>query len=356
MNLPQDPNLKLGALSFADDFSTLDIDTPNDQNSPWSPAPGGQFGSLSARTLASNNESEVYVDPSFRGVAQYDSKGNFVSAAVNVVTGMPETIYGRPGWSGNPPAWTQFGPTSLGLNPFSITSEGYLRITATKTPATLKPLLWNRDWYTGELVTQPSGNNVGFAQQYGYFETSMKVPKGQGLWPAFWLMPLQGWPPEFDVLEVLGNDTTTAYQSVHSNNLNPHGKTVGYKTGDLSLAFHQFGMLWTPQWIVFFVDGKENWRIATPLDMTKQKAYMILNLAVGGRSLSGGLSWGGAYDLTTPDPAYLDIDWVRVYDLDPALVIPPTPMDITVPGQVKKTVQATLDDNGVTYTGTLTEV
>ncbi len=55
-----------------------------------------------------------------------------------------------------------------------------------------------------------------FSQTYGYFEIDAKVPSGQGLWPAFWMLPQSGnWPPEIDVLELLGHDPSTYYVGAH---------------------------------------------------------------------------------------------------------------------------------------------
>ena len=54
-----------------------------------------------------------------------------------------------------------------------------------------------------------------FDQQYGYFEAKIKVPKGNGLWPAFWMMPYHAWPPEIDIMEILGRDTDTMYMTNH---------------------------------------------------------------------------------------------------------------------------------------------
>ena len=102
---------------------------------------------------------------------------------------------------------------------------------------TLKLVCTNSQSQTGYPYScgMISGHN-GFNQMYGYFEASIKLPKGQGMWPAFWLMPKSSnnswvWPPEIDIMENLGDNTNTIYMANHwgsnypgtggSNNENP---------------------------------------------------------------------------------------------------------------------------------------
>lgn len=166
--------------------------------------------------------------------------------------------------------------------------------------------------------------------KYGLFEARVKVPKGQGFLPAFWMMPtdenLYGqWPRcgEIDIMEVLGNDTDTSYGTIHYGN--PHSESQGNYTleeGMFSDEYHVFDVEWEPGKISWYVDGKlihteDNWYSAiegqgeitypAPFD---QPFYIILNLAVGG-------NWPGNPDETTDiaNAAYY-IDYVKVYQKD----------------------------------------
>src|SRR5262249_44449107 len=103
-----------------------------------------------------------------------------------------------------------------GHSPFSINSNG-LTIEATPTPSNLLSSVKNQPYLSGSLNTQGT-----FSQEYGLFEEKAQLPSGQGLWPAFWLLPENGqWPPEIDVLESIGNNSQF-YTTIHANSL-PNG-------------------------------------------------------------------------------------------------------------------------------------
>jgi len=162
--------------------------------------------------------------------------------------------------------------------------------------------------YTSGLI-----NTYGtFSQTYGYFEISAKVPSGQGLWPAFWLLPQSGnWPPEIDVLELLGHDPSTYYVSAHWTDAdgNHAYDTLAHSAGvDLSLGFHAYGTMWTAQTITFYLDGEEICSIQTPTGMN-EPMYLLAGLAVGGY-------WPGTPDATTRFPAEFQIDYIRAWALE----------------------------------------
>lgn len=146
-----------------------------------------------------------------------------------------------------------------------------------------------------------------FAQQYGWFEIRAKFPKGKGMWPAFWLLPAtKKWPPEIDVLEILGHETNKVYFSTHWNNLEgKHTSKTGHFTGpDFSQDFHTFAVEWTPKECIWYVDGVERHRSSEGIP--HEPMYVIANLAVGG-------NWPGNPDATTPFPGIMKIDYIRVY-------------------------------------------
>ncbi|MEU4422397.1 discoidin domain-containing protein [Actinoplanes sp. NPDC024001] len=160
-----------------------------------------------------------------------------------------------------------------------------------------------------------------FHVQYGRIEARIRVPKGNGLWPAFWLMGedfLQGrpWPynGEIDIMEVLGRNTSEAYSTLHAPAYNgAGGYGQKYATPDLSLDFHTYAAEWDSKGIRFFLDGRqvfdanketvENTRGPWIYD---HKFYLILNLAVGG-------DFPGPIDASTPFPSRMLVDYVRVY-------------------------------------------
>jgi len=159
-----------------------------------------------------------------------------------------------------------------------------------------------RAYTSGMMTTQGK-----FSQQYGRFEIRCRVPKGKGMWPAFWLLPDSlGWPPEIDVLEVLGHNPNKVYLTNHfRDEQKKHGSHGGSWSGpDFSAQFHEFAVEWSPKAIVWFVDGVERFR--SEKSIPQGKMYMLVNLAVGG-------DWPGAPDEKTQFPAAFEVDYVRVY-------------------------------------------
>lgn len=158
---------------------------------------------------------------------------------------------------------------------------------------------------SGMISSQP-----GFSFTYGYAEMRVRMPAGAGLWPAFWLVPANGdWPPEIDVVELLGQDVRTAYMNVYV----PHGKGYwdslrSYKGTDLSRGFHTFGVLWEPDQIVWYIDGVV--RSEYQGSVSDVPMVIIANLAIGGE-------WAGPPDGTTRFPARMVIDYIRVWQAAP---------------------------------------
>jgi len=153
-----------------------------------------------------------------------------------------------------------------------------------------------------------------FTYQYGYMEMRAKVPHGQGLWSAFWTLPWVKsdpglWPPEIDVVEILGHNTAEAYMTYHWRGHAAEPESNGEKwTGpDLSQDFHTYGALWEPSAIRWFIDGREVRAAFTDdSNIASFPQYLLANLAVGG-------SWPGAPEATTPFPSDLEIDHIRVW-------------------------------------------
>lgn len=161
-----------------------------------------------------------------------------------------------------------------------------------------------------------------FDQKYGRFEARIKIPGGQGMWSAFWMLgndiDAVGWAKcgEIDVMENIGREPKIVHGTIHG----PGYSGANAVGAPFSLAdnkkfaedFHVYAAEWSENKIAFYVDGNLYKTIA-PKDLPAGKQwvydhpfFMILNLAIGG-------NWGGAPDETTVFPGMMMIDYVRVY-------------------------------------------
>lgn len=244
-------------LTFADDFNSLSL--WNGQTGTWNT--GDSWGNAKGFSLGGNGEQEWYIN-------------------------------------------SQYAPTQS-VTPWTV-SDGALNLTAQPTSDATKQEIGNYAYTSGQVNTFHS-----FSQTYGYFEMRAELPAGQGLWPAFWLLPEDNsWPPEIDVMENLGNNTNMYATTVHTADTGTHTQTgAGVSTPDLSTGFHTYGVDWEADKITWYFDGKQVFQADTPADMNKP-AYMIANLAVGGY-------WPGNPDPSTPFPATMKIDYIHAYSAKP---------------------------------------
>lgn len=161
--------------------------------------------------------------------------------------------------------------------------------------------------------------NVGF--QYGYIEARMKLPKGKGTWPAFWMMPVHRgapWPDcgEIDIMEEVGVDPGRVLATIHCKAYNHRDgtqKSVAVTEPTSETEFHTYSMLWTAERMQMFVDGRlsldfpndgkgdaASWPFSKPY-------YLIFNTAWGG-------DWGGHAGVDSSAlPLTFEVDYVRVY-------------------------------------------
>ena len=183
-------------------------------------------------------------------------------------------------------------------------------------------------WYTAGVSTRNS-----FMYNYGYYECRCKLPKGQGLWSAFWLMnPNVGNTDytatdgaEIDIFEspyyYLGG--TLKNKVTHNVHYNGYGLETRYSNvGITSIAndpyenFNTYGLLWTPDCYIFYVNGKEVGRSAFG-GVSTQPEYMILSCEVDGAEHTPTMGWSGCISLNGKDfTADFVVDYVRVYSLD----------------------------------------
>jgi beta-glucanase (GH16 family) len=166
------------------------------------------------------------------------------------------------------------------------------------------------DYTSARLTTDQK-----FSQAYGHFEARIKLPRGRGIWPAFWLLSDGGddQPPrygEIDVMELLGHDPGTIHGSLHGSDYHTSGNYSLPRSGPFSDDFHVFAIDWAPNSVSFSVDGHvyEIQQRVTAGDrwVFDHRFYILLNVAVGG-------DWPGSPDDTTEFPARMVVDYVRVY-------------------------------------------
>jgi amino acid transporter len=174
-----------------------------------------------------------------------------------------------------------------------------------------------REYTSARLKTQGR-----FEQAYGRFEARIKVPRGQGIWPAFWLLgadiPTVGWPRcgEIDIMENIGREPSIVHGSIHGPGYSGGGSLTAAYTlpGGAAFAdgFHVFAAEWEPGVVRFHVDGNL-YHTRTPADLRPGQTwvfdhpfFIILNVAVGG-------NWPGHPDATTVLPQSMLVDYVRVY-------------------------------------------
>ncbi|MDM7891638.1 glycoside hydrolase family 16 protein [Curtobacterium caseinilyticum] len=160
-----------------------------------------------------------------------------------------------------------------------------------------------------------------FTAQYGRVEARIRIPRGQGLWPAFWMLGADigqvGWPAcgEIDVMENVGYEPAVVHGTVHGPGYSgAQGLTASYtQPSGAAFAddFHVFGVDWRPGSITWTVDGVAR-RTVTRADVGTspwvfdKPFFVVLNVAVGG-------TWPGSPDATTRFPQQMLVDWVRVW-------------------------------------------
>lgn len=163
--------------------------------------------------------------------------------------------------------------------------------------------------YTSGLVE----SRGRFARAFGKFEMRARLPGTKGLWPAFWLLPAdESWPPEIDIMELLGHEPSKVYMTNHWGVWpNTQHEGTPFEGPDFTAEFHTFAVEWLPDRMDFFVDGVK--RATHSKDVPKIPFYVILNTAVGG-------DWPGDPDATTVLPQTFEVDYVRVYEpVDPKI-------------------------------------
>jgi beta-glucanase (GH16 family) len=192
----------------------------------------------------------------------------------------------------------------------SLDGEGNLAITA------IEESYMGSDYTSARIKTEGL-----FQHAYGRFEARIKLPVGQGIWPAFWLLGSDigtvGWPDcgEIDIMEYLGHQPNRVYGTLHGPDYSGGSSVGGSYTlpdGAFNDDFHVFAIDWDLDSVTWSVDGQDYMTI-TSSDIPSGEEwvfdhdfFIILNVAVGGY-------WPGSPDATTEFPQTMLVDYVRVY-------------------------------------------
>ena len=203
-----------------------------------------------------------------------------------------------------------------------LVNGGVLRLVARRLPG---PHPGGRDYESGMIRSD-------WTFRYGYLEARVKMPRGLGVWPAFWLNSdvaesgRMNWPPEIDVFEFVNNGKDDKVDKIHIGASAAPGMRNDYvytRPGfvaahhdyhagfDFSDDWHTIGALWTPDRLAVYVDGV---KVCEKLFHWVYKdgvlggpAHILLNLAIGG-------AWAGRYGIDdSAFPQSLAVDWVRVF-------------------------------------------
>jgi uncharacterized repeat protein (TIGR01451 family) len=274
-----------------------------------------------------------------QGTLPDPTKWSYDSPTAGASNGEQETYCGQAGAG-------QTGICANWQQNAQMDGQGHLLITAINS---------GQGWTSARLLTQNT-----FSTTYGRVEASILLPSGVGTWPAFWLLGTDitqvSWPAcgEIDIMENVLNalGPMKIQSTIHGpgySGANGIGHVYTFPTGqEIDTAYHIYGMIWSQNLIQFYVDDPAapfasvspssipsgtSWVFNNPF-------FMILNLAMGG-------SWPGPTNSTTPNPAVMSVDYVRVYATTaaaPALSVSKTHTGNFAQGQAGATYTVTVSN------------
>lgn len=225
----------------------------------------------------------------------------FDGSTLNEANWSHETGNGQNGWGNNELQFYRPQNTSI--------QDGHLVITAKK------EAFGGREYTSSRIITK------GKQQfRYGRVDIRASLPKGQGIWPALWMLGSNfdqvSWPAcgEIDIMEMVGGNgrENTVHGTVHWEHDGKHANFGGKYTlgnGTLSDKFHVYSIVWDANSIRWFIDDKQYHVIDTTpaqLDEFRRSFFFIFNIAVGG-------NWPGSPDATSTYPQHMIVDYVRVF-------------------------------------------
>jgi beta-glucanase (GH16 family) len=225
----------------------------------------------------------------------------FDGSSLNTTNWTQETGTGQNGWGNNELQFYRPQNTSF--------QDGHLIITAKKES------FGGREYTSSRIITKDKKQF-----RYGRVDIRAAMPRGQGLWPALWMLGSNfdtvGWPAcgEIDIMEMVGGNgrENTVHGTVHWQNNGKHAEFGGqYKlsSGTLADKFHVFSIIWDAKSIRWLIDNKEFHVIDTTpaeLDEFRRSFFFIFNVAVGG-------NWPGSPNESTVFPQHMIVDYIRVF-------------------------------------------
>ncbi len=284
----------------------------------------------SSRTITVNETDEMveqWVAPHLLGCSNYFS-GDYVISWCDDFNGSGDNLNANgvnlDYWRFQTGTGTQHGLTNWGNNERQFYREENARVSGNRLIIEAKRENYATMPYTSaRLWTRPT-----FAQRYGRFEASIRLPVGTGLWPAFWMMPetntYGGWAAsgEIDIMEARGREPDRSIGALHFGGSWPDNthtaQTYFFPAGQHINQFHQYAVEWEEGVIRWYVNGNlfktsTNWYtlaadFPAPFD---EPFYLLLNLAVGGTFDNNQTPPDDLFD----NPVLMEIAYVRVYTL-----------------------------------------
>lgn len=221
----------------------------------------------------------------------------FDGTSLDLTNWEPEIGSGSSGWGNNELQYYTASPNNVSVD------SGYLHI------------IGREQSFQGSNYTSTRIKSEGlFDFQYGRVEARIKVPVGQGLWPAFWMLGSDfsnvGWPfcGEIDIMEHVNNELKV-HGTIHYDQWG-HTYSGDFAYADASI-FHEYVLEWDSEEIRWYLDGVQFHQEDIGAGTSSREEFhtpffFILNLAIGG-------NWPGSPDATTQFPAVMMVDYVRVY-------------------------------------------
>lgn len=252
-------------LAWNDEFDTLSLGTKG-SGARWLP----YFAGWNVRHLAGNNDQAIKM-ADFEPTANGRKAGDVLRQAG--VAPLPSTYLHE-------------------------AKGGALALRAYRLPAGLRPQFWNFPYVAGMISSEGS-----YAQRYGYWEVRLRLENvGRGTHFAVWLLPTDGrWPPEIDLLEVVGQHPNTVFVNAHGES--PDRPISQKQVANLAQSWTTVGFLRTPTTMRWTVNGM---MVREHNNYTQKDLYLLMSWEVG-------THWAGATSTSTVWPGQVSIDYVRIY-------------------------------------------
>jgi beta-glucanase (GH16 family) len=166
--------------------------------------------------------------------------------------------------------------------------------------------------YVSGLISNQSPDRNHFSFTFGYVEARVRIPEGQGLWPALWMLPTTRQSlPEVDIFEFVGERPNVVEMHTHwleDGEERQRGKR--FRGPNFAAGWHTFGLEWKPDSLTWFVDGVPRWVITDVEQIPQEPMYLVANLAVGG-------DFTERPNAETKFPAALEVEYVKVWGAPP---------------------------------------